>query len=108
MLTIRVDHHFHWPGLPADPRIDEILNLLEHLMTTQAETKAILEEIAANLTEASSELTGKIDDLSAQLAAAGHNTPEVDALLSAIRAKAQALADVVPDPADPPADPVAP
>lgn len=101
-MSIQVDvhHHFHFPQPSA------VMAALEQIMNDQAATKAILEEINTNLSEASAELTGKIEDLTNALAAAGKNTPEVDALLESIRAKAKALADVVPN--DPPAAPPAP
>lgn len=98
-MDVRIDHFIHFAQSAPDPRIDEVLNLLETVMTDQAATKAILEEINANLTEASGELTAKIDELTNALAAAGQNTPEVDALLDALRTKSRALADVVPNPA---------
>lgn len=100
-MDVRIDHYIHFAHSVPDPRIDQILNLLETVMTDQAQTKAILEEISTNLTEASGELTSKIDELTAAIAAAGQNTPEVDALLEALRTQSRALADVVPNPAPP-------
>lgn len=102
-MTFRIDvhHHIHLPMQPA-----AVMAALEKIMNDQAQTKAILEEINTNLTEASAELTSKLEELTAALAAAGQNTPEVDALLDAIRTKAKALADVVPN--EQPAPPAPP
>lgn len=100
IFEVVVRHEHHFPQAPGSESILGAINSMkEQIMTTQTETKAILEEISANLTEAGTELGAKIDELQTALANAGHNTAEVDALLEGIRTKAKGLADVVPNPA---------
>lgn len=71
---------------------------LEKLMATLAEQ---LDGIDASLTEAKTEITGKLDELQAALDAAGQISPEVQAKLDAVSASARGLADIVPNATDP-------
>lgn len=99
MFTIRHDVYVHFDPQPPETSaiLARLLETQEILMTTQAQTLAILTDVKAKLSEASTELTAKIAELTAAIAAAGNNTPEVDAALADVTAIATSLADVVPN-----------
>lgn len=100
MITFRHDVYVHFDSQPeaTAATLARILKLQGTIMTTQAETLAILSNVKDKLNEASAELLAKIADLTAAVAAAGNNTPEVDQALADVSAIATALADVVPNP----------
>lgn len=105
MINFRHDVYVHFPSQPETTAttLARILKLQETIMTTQAETLAILANVKAKLNEASAELTAKIAELTSALAAAGHNSPEVDLMLAEVQAISDALAAVIPNPEPQPA-----
>jgi len=69
-------------------------------MTTQAELKADLDAVAAQVTKIGTETTAtlqKVADLEAALAAGGTTTPEVDAAMAALKTQVKAVDDMVAD-----------
>lgn len=63
----------------------------------QAQLEAALTTVGTRLTEASTEIVAKLEELQAAITAAGNTTPEVDAALANVTTLANALADIVPD-----------
>jgi len=122
VVTITVD------GEPAgcptsSPTLADVMaklnQLQEQITMNHAETAAALTAVGDRLTEASTEIVARLQDLQAAITEAGNTTPEVDAALARVQTLAAALADIVPndppadpppaeEPADPPAEPPAP
>ena len=72
-------------------------------MVTQAEHAQQLRDLKDQLTKAHGEITNKISELEAAIAAGGGTTPEVDTLMQELKDLVQLSDDVV---SDTPPDPV--
>ena len=72
-------------------------------MVTQAEHAQQLRDLKDQLTKAHGEITSKISELEAAIAAGGGTTPEVDTLMQELKDLVQLSDDVV---SDTPPDPV--
>jgi hypothetical protein len=78
--------------------IDRRFHHLKELITmTNAELQAALDAVATQLGKATDEIKAEVATLTAEVAAAGGTTPEVDASLSRLMVLAQALDDLNPD-----------
>lgn len=92
---------------PPSPTLADVMaklnQLQEQITMNHAETAAALTAVGDRLTEASTEIVARLQDLQAAITEAGNTTPEVDAALARVQTLAAALADIVPN--DPPADP---
>jgi hypothetical protein len=74
------------------------IQLRRDFMATMLELQTTLEAIDAKLTEAGTEIPAKLQELRDLIAASGPGTtPEIDALIATLTAKATGLADVVSD-----------
>lgn len=94
-----------WRFWTALARILEAIYRLENTMGAVADALAGVKD---QLAKAQTEITGKISDLEAQLAAKGSLDADDQAAIDALKTQAQALDDIVPDaPADNPDQPTA-
>lgn len=87
--------------VPPSPTLADVLaaiaQLKEQIAMDQAQLEAALTTVGTRLTEASTEIVAKLQQLQDAIAAAGNTTPEVDAALANVTTLANALADIVPD-----------
>ena len=77
---------------------NQLTELKELIMSTQAELAEQLRIITAQNEKARTEVLGKIADLETALANAGNSTAEVDEALAALKASVQTDDDIVLDP----------
>jgi hypothetical protein len=95
----RIELHFHVHGIDGDAAA-AITHSLEHIMQTQAELVESLTAINATVTKIGEEtksLLTKVDDLVAALANTDTVSPEVEAAVSALAAKAAEVDALVAD-----------
>ena len=112
VVTIEVDGETAGCPIPSPTLADvmaKLTQLQEQITMNQAETAAALTVVGDRLTEASTEIVARLQELQAAITQAGNTTPEVDAALARVQTLAAALADIVPnDPPAPPEEPPAP
>lgn len=107
-FTIEVNHHFKFEQ-PAgfDALVQGITTLLERtgqIMATQAETAVQLQNLTAQISKVSGEVTTILAALEAARALAGETDPAVTAQVDALKTAVQGVDDLNPD-APPPVDP---
>lgn len=109
MITI----HQHFPPDPNSftSALADIQRKFEAIMATQTSHLAALMAVRSALTEASSELVAKLQELTEAQANAGNTTPEIDAITEDLTRMSTALAAIVPNvpppaPDEPTGDPV--
>lgn len=99
---------------PPSPTLADVMakltQLQEQIAMNQAELETALANVGTRLTEASTEIVARLQDLQDAITEAGNTTPAVDAALANVQTLAAALADIVPNdpPAPPPEEPPAP
>jgi hypothetical protein len=71
--------------------------LLEIIMASNAQLQQDLTDLGTQVDKVAAEITKRIADLEAAIAAGGASSPEVDAALAALKTKVQSLDDVTPD-----------
>ena len=106
IIVKRIELHMHVHGIDGDAAA-AITHSLEHIMQTQAELVESLTAINATVTKIGEEtrsLLTKVDDLVAALANTDTVSPEVEAAVSALAAKAAEVDALVAD-LNPPIDP---
>lgn len=84
-----------------------IIEQHQHIMATQAEVAAALVALKDQVTKVGTEVSGKLDELAAAIAAQGNASPEVEAALADLTTAVQAVDDLVADPVvePPPVEP---
>lgn len=90
--------------------ISSVNRKLKRIMLSQEALVRELGLLLETVTKIGTETAGllvKVEELTAQLQAAGNLTPEVEAALAAVKAQVQVVDEMVPDPA-PPLPPVEP
>lgn len=95
--------------LPPSPTLADVLaalhQLQEQITMNHEELATALTAVGTRLTEASTEILARLQDLQDAITEAGNTTPEVDAALANVQTLAAALANIVPDPAPAPPPP---
>jgi hypothetical protein len=76
--------------------LEEIKQILKEIKMTGAEALTAIQAVGTQLQKAQAEIVQKITDLEAALANA-NLSPEAEAALADLKAKAQGLDDIVPD-----------
>jgi chromosome segregation ATPase len=85
------------------PQLEEIKDILTQIQTTLKEISmtgqealAAIQAVGTQLEKAQAEIVAKLEELTAALSNA-NLSPEAEAALADLKAKAQALDDIVPD-----------
>lgn len=96
--------HIHGHQLEMHKALMQVLdNQCQHgktlgkIMASNAQLQQSLTDLGTQLDKAHTEITTKIAELEAAIAAGGNTTPEVDAALEALKGKVQNLDDLHPD-----------